>query len=66
MATRTKQPKNKGISKGLWIDQAVLVRHLQTRRSFSSISDDKHAEVNSHILKLADLVLVEKSRFDEE
>ena len=66
MATGTKRQKSEGIAKGLWIDQAVLVRHLQSRSSRSSNPDDKHTEINNYILKLADLVLVKTSRFDQE
>lgn len=66
MAIRTRQAKSKGIGKGLWIDQAVLIRHLQSRSTRSFNPDDTNAEVNNHILKLADLVLAQESRFDQE
>lgn len=66
MAPKTKRPKNNGIGKGLWVDQEVLARHLRSGAPRSSHSGDKNAEVNHHIMKLADIALREESRFDQE
>jgi hypothetical protein len=66
MATGTKRANNKGIATGLWIDQEVLARHLQSRVQRSSSPDDEHSELNNRILKLADIVLDAQRRFDRE
>ncbi len=66
MALRAKRENNQSFGKGLWIDQEVLARHLQSRITQSSRPEDKHTEFNNRILKLADLVLTEQRRFDRE
>jgi len=66
MATRTKRPTNKGIGKGLWVDEAVLARHLQSGVPPSSHPADKNTEASNHILQLADMVLDEENHFDQE
>ena len=50
--------------RGLWVDQEVLAKHLQTRPVRSPKLDDKHPHFNNRILKLADIALAEKGRAD--
>jgi hypothetical protein len=65
--SRTKAAERK-FSHGLWIDHALLRRHLQNtpRLLFNAGKDDAGQTVNHHYLELADLVLKRSSQVEDE